>query len=84
MDTWQWDLLITHLEDVALLNTVLSYKPTSVRKLYIENNEVSLTDLISAGEDAISEKVAKWLVMFEIPPSLLIDKSDVEFKVIQT
>ncbi|KAL0267477.1 UNVERIFIED_CONTAM: hypothetical protein PYX00_009733 [Menopon gallinae] len=84
-DTWEWDILISNLEDLTLLNSVLNlpfqnYHSTRP-KLDFNFDEISIKSVLYKGDGYITELVAKWLVQFGLEPSCLIDRKDVEFLV---
>lgn len=66
-----WDLLIGKLEDVSLLNIILSNKVVSDSKLPVlrqELSNISLKFILSRGKGSVSELVAKWLTSGGINP----------------
>lgn len=67
-----WDLLIGKLEDVSLLNIILSNKVVvSDPKLPIlrqELSDISLKYILNRGKGSVSELVAKWLTSGGINP----------------
>ncbi|KAH0534432.1 rab3 GTPase-activating protein non-catalytic subunit isoform X1 [Cotesia glomerata] len=82
-DVCLFTLLIGNLEDIVILNLTLK-KPkvdlsTQFLALPFEKQEISLGNVISRGQGAISEIVAKWLSASGVDPSELIDNTDVEF-----
>ncbi|KAG8041433.1 hypothetical protein G9C98_002726 [Cotesia typhae] len=82
-DVCQFTLLIGNLEDIVILNLTLK-KPkvdasTQFLALPFEKQEISLGNIISRGQGAISEIVAKWLSASGVDPLKLIDTTDVEF-----
>jgi len=74
-------MLICNLEDVAVVNKVIMSKPLKRCDEVLEQNEVSLDELLSRGEEALSQHIAKWICLFKINPNLLVDKTDAEFQV---
>ncbi|XP_021929910.1 rab3 GTPase-activating protein regulatory subunit-like [Zootermopsis nevadensis] len=90
-NTCHWSLLIGHLEDVALLDTVLRRKPTPRKKGGMQISPkpelfccpyrrpaVSVSYVLNRGK--VSELVAQWLSSAGLDPCKLVDMSDVEFE----
>ncbi|XP_018329568.1 rab3 GTPase-activating protein regulatory subunit [Agrilus planipennis] len=74
----EWMLLIGKLEDISLLNIILSNRPVMQhRKFYIlpklkqKDIQVSLKMILEKGKGAISELVAQWLTATGIDPHVL-------------
>lgn len=87
-DTCQFSLLIANLEDITILNAIVSQKPPSDRStpfytLPYESKHISLGYVLSSGKGSISEIVAKWLSAAGLDPTRLIDTTDIEFEHIQ-
>lgn len=87
-DSVKWNLLIGRLEDIALLDQILSQNPanlcdlpseTALPCLNYQKPLVSLSTVLQKGKGAISEHVAKWLTTCGLDPHLLIDASDIEW-----
>lgn len=72
----QWTLLIGKLEDVSLLNIILSNKPLcsdcALPKLYYDPIIVSLKHILQKGKGAVSELIAQWLSSEGIDPEFII------------
>lgn len=72
----QWSLLIGKLEDVSLLNIVLSTKPAvkdcPMPKLKLHNVNISLKYVMERGRGSVSELVARWLTSCGVNPQNLI------------
>lgn len=88
-DTCQFSLLIANLEDITILNAIVSQKPpsdasTPYYTLPYEAKYISLGYVLSSGKGSISEIVAKWLSSAGLDPTRLIDTTDIEFEQIQT
>ncbi|XP_058803180.1 rab3 GTPase-activating protein non-catalytic subunit isoform X2 [Phymastichus coffea] len=84
-DTCQFSLLIGNLEDITVLNAVVSKPPeldetTTFYTLPHEAINVSLGLVLSKGKGSVSEIVAKWLSSAGVDPARLIDTTDVEFE----
>ncbi|XP_046609657.1 rab3 GTPase-activating protein non-catalytic subunit [Neodiprion virginianus] len=87
-DTCQFTALISNLEDIAILNAIVSQKPpsdhtTEFFSLPFESMNISLGYVLSRGKGSVSEIVAKWLSSTGIDPARLIDTTDVEFDQMQ-
>lgn len=69
----QWTLLIGKLEDISLLNIILSNKPvvenTTLPKLFYDISIVSLKYILHKGRGSVSELVAQWLATSGIDPA---------------
>ncbi|KAJ8932772.1 hypothetical protein NQ314_014475 [Rhamnusium bicolor] len=72
----QWSLLIGKLEDVSLLNIILSNKPVvsdcPLPKLHHDKIDVSLKYVLMKGKGSVSELVAQWLTLSGINPESII------------
>uniref|UniRef100_A0A336MRX7 CSON006231 protein n=1 Tax=Culicoides sonorensis TaxID=179676 RepID=A0A336MRX7_CULSO len=73
----QWTLLITRLDDIAVLGAILG-SPLKAKELYLPplkncSIEVSLKQVLSGGRGIITELVAKWLEGSGINPINLIE-----------
>ncbi|KYQ51818.1 Rab3 GTPase-activating protein non-catalytic subunit [Trachymyrmex zeteki] len=87
-DTCQFALLIGNLEDIAVLNAVISQRvisdeTTRFFALPFTKNDTCLASILSGGRGSVSELVAKWLSTTGIDPVRLIDTTDVEFDQLQ-
>ncbi|XP_072760669.1 rab3 GTPase-activating protein non-catalytic subunit isoform X2 [Anoplolepis gracilipes] len=87
-DTCQFTLLIGNLEDITILNAVISQQvipdeTTQFFALPFTKNDISLASILSKGKGSVSELVAKWLSTTGIDPTRLIDTTDVEFDQLQ-
>ncbi|XP_014472926.1 PREDICTED: rab3 GTPase-activating protein non-catalytic subunit isoform X1 [Dinoponera quadriceps] len=87
-DTCQFTLLIGNLEDVTVLNAVVSQQflpdqTTQFFTLPFTKCDVSLSLILSKGKGSVSELVAKWLSTTGIDPARLIDTTDIEFDQLQ-
>ncbi|EGI58384.1 Rab3 GTPase-activating protein non-catalytic subunit [Acromyrmex echinatior] len=87
-DTCQFALLIGNLEDIAVLNAVISRRvvsdeTTRFLALPFMKNDTCLASILSGGKGSVSELVAKWLSTTGIDPARLIDTTDVEFDQLQ-
>ncbi|KAK0157715.1 hypothetical protein PV328_011418 [Microctonus aethiopoides] len=87
-DTCQFTLLISNLEDIAILNALLNKSPpshdetTQFFALPFEKLDISLGNIVARGKGSVSEIVARWLASSGIDPVQLIDPTDVEFNCI--
>ncbi|XP_056636903.1 rab3 GTPase-activating protein non-catalytic subunit [Diorhabda sublineata] len=81
----EWSLLISKLEDVSLLNIILSIKPVAkdcpLPKLTHKDPVVSLNYVLQKGKGSVSELVAQWLTKAGINPLNInlnedLDKND--------
>ncbi|XP_054260822.1 rab3 GTPase-activating protein non-catalytic subunit isoform X2 [Macrosteles quadrilineatus] len=75
-----WSQLISQLEDVALIGSVLSQKPNcskvpALHCLHYEPPELSLQNLCSKGRGCVSELVARWIASSGLDPALLLEGS---------
>lgn len=72
-----WTLLIGKLEDVSLLNIILSTKPScedcSLPKLKHDSIDISLKYILKHGKGCVSELVAKWLTLTGINPNNIVN-----------
>ncbi|KAJ8913603.1 hypothetical protein NQ315_013425 [Exocentrus adspersus] len=79
----QWSLLIGKLEDISLLNIILTSKPIVkdclLPKLQHEKTDVSLKYILSKGKGSVSELVAQWLTLSGINPQKIV-LNDAYFK----
>lgn len=70
-----WTLLIGKLEDISLLNIILSNKPLAenitLPKLHYERSIISLKYVLHKGRGSVSELVAQWLALGGIDPSFI-------------
>ncbi|XP_012253512.2 rab3 GTPase-activating protein non-catalytic subunit isoform X2 [Athalia rosae] len=87
-DTCQFTSLIGNLEDITILNAVVSQKPpsdytTEFYSIPFESVDISLGFVLSKGKGSVSEIVAKWLSTTGLDPARLIDTTDVEFDQMQ-
>ncbi|KAL6256765.1 hypothetical protein P5V15_011702 [Pogonomyrmex californicus] len=83
-DSCQFTLLIGNLEDITILNAVISQhvildETTQFYALPFTRNDISLASILSKGRGSVSELVAKWLGTTGIDPARLIDTTDIEF-----
>nr|CAH7750373.1 unnamed protein product [Callosobruchus chinensis] len=71
-----WSLLIGKLEDISLLNIIMSTKATTkeavLPKLQHEKVDISLKYILEKGRGSVSEIVAKWLSSSGINPHLIV------------
>lgn len=70
----QWSLLIGKLEDIAALNSILSFTPkssssTDVAVLEYTIPDISLMTIFSGGNGIVSGLVAKWISSTGVKPS---------------
>ncbi|KAG7206612.1 hypothetical protein KM043_000293 [Ampulex compressa] len=82
-DTCQFTLLIGHLEDVTVLNTVVSEEPvpddtTQFFALPFSKYDISLGLIFAKGKGSVSEIIAKWLSSTGIDPAALVITADAE------
>ncbi|XP_043278054.1 rab3 GTPase-activating protein non-catalytic subunit isoform X2 [Venturia canescens] len=87
-DACQFTELIASLEDITILNAVLSQPPlsdetTQFYALPFEKMDISLAAILGKGRGSVSETVAKWLSAAAVDPARLIDTRDVEFDQMQ-
>ncbi|XP_012144641.2 rab3 GTPase activating protein [Megachile rotundata] len=83
-DSCQFTLLIGNLEDITILDAIVSQKPlsdetTQFLALPFVKMNISLSSVLSKGKGSVSEIVAKWIVSTGIDPALLVDTTDTEF-----
>lgn len=76
----QWTLLITRLDDIAVLGAILN-SPLKAKELFLPplkhvSIEVSLKQVLSGGRGIITELVAKWLAGSGVAPSELVEHVD--------
>ncbi|XP_012523480.2 rab3 GTPase-activating protein non-catalytic subunit isoform X1 [Monomorium pharaonis] len=88
-DTCQFTLLIGNLEDVAILNAIISQRVVSDETtrffaLPFTRSDICLASILSRGRGSVSELVAKWISTTGINPARLIDTTDVEFDQLQS
>lgn len=67
----QWTLLISKLDDVAVLAIFVSSKCESSAKLKFDQSKITLKKILNGGTGIISELVAKWLIGSNINVDLL-------------
>ncbi|KAG8326312.1 Rab3 GTPase-activating protein non-catalytic subunit [Homalodisca vitripennis] len=77
-----WSLLISQLEDVALISSVLRHKPVCSKTptlycLPYDPPELSLQNVCSKGRGCVSELVARWVASGGLEPTLLLETSRV-------
>ncbi|KAG5866224.1 hypothetical protein JTB14_033440 [Gonioctena quinquepunctata] len=72
----QWSMLIGKLEDISLLNIILSTKPavqdSPLPKLQYENVDISLKYILNKGRGSVTELAAKWLTSTGVNPQNII------------
>ncbi|XP_034172933.2 rab3 GTPase activating protein isoform X1 [Osmia lignaria lignaria] len=83
-DSCQFTLLIGNLEDITILDAIVSQQPlsdttTQFLALPFTKFNISLSSVLSKGKGSVSEIVAKWIVSTGIDPALLVDTTDTEF-----
>lgn len=65
-DNCEWSILIGKLEDISLLNIILSSKPSinnpPLPKIMYDLEDISLRLIIEKGKGSVSELVARWLI----------------------
>ncbi|OAD61467.1 Rab3 GTPase-activating protein non-catalytic subunit [Eufriesea mexicana] len=88
-DSCQFTLLIGNLEDITILDAVVSQQPPSdaVMQFFalpFVKFDISLGSVVSKGKGSVSEIVAKWIASAGIDPSQLVDTTDIEFDHIQS
>lgn len=71
----QWSLLIGKLDDVAVLSSILTQKPSPIEgnerpSLPYTVPEISLSLILNSGKGIISDMVAKWLASTGISPAI--------------
>ncbi|RZF48247.1 hypothetical protein LSTR_LSTR006214 [Laodelphax striatellus] len=78
-ETCQWSQIIEQLEEIALLQSVLSHKivPDEVypSQSTYENPSISLGLVLTRGKGYIPEVVAKWISGAGLEPALLLDSA---------
>lgn len=77
----QWTLLITRLDDIAVLGAILKNQIKSsdafLPPLLYNHPEISLREVLKGGKGIVTELVGKWLTASEINPQRLVEiKSD--------
>uniref|UniRef100_A0A1B6DPT0 Rab3-GAP regulatory subunit N-terminal domain-containing protein n=3 Tax=Clastoptera arizonana TaxID=38151 RepID=A0A1B6DPT0_9HEMI len=80
-DFCTWTQLLSDLEDIAVVYSILRRKSVSTNNstlqcLEYEIPEFSLSSMLSKGKGCISELVSKWLTSFGFNPSLLLDSEN--------
>lgn len=83
-DSCHFTVLIGNLEDITILDAILSQQPpsdntTQFFALPFENFDISLGSLLLKGKGSVSEIVAKWIASTGIDPANLVDTTDIEF-----
>ncbi|XP_043526557.1 rab3 GTPase-activating protein non-catalytic subunit isoform X1 [Frieseomelitta varia] len=82
-DTCQFTLLIGNLEDITILDAIVSQQlPSDTMQFFalpFVKFDISLGSVLSRGKGSVSEIVAKWITSTGIDPSQLIDTTDTEF-----
>ncbi|XP_076636420.1 rab3 GTPase activating protein isoform X2 [Colletes latitarsis] len=83
-DSCQFTLLIGNLEDITILDAIISQQPptdttTQFFALPYVKFDISLGSVLSRGKGSVSEIVAKWIASTGIDPSQLVDATDIEF-----
>ncbi|XP_044732271.1 rab3 GTPase-activating protein regulatory subunit [Chrysoperla carnea] len=77
-DNCQWSILIGKLEDISLLNIILSSKPcinsSLLPTIEYDSEEISLKYITQKGKGSVTELVARWLIKCGVHPDLLIKK----------
>lgn len=83
----QWSLLIGKLEDVSLLNIILSNRPvtnnSTLPKLSHERVDVSLKYILQKGKGSVSELVAQWLSKCGVNPRDILVNEYIQHKLIE-
>lgn len=73
----QWTLLITRLDDIAVLGAILKNQIKSadafLPPMTYNYPEVSLREILRGGKGIVTELVAKWLTASEINPQKLVE-----------
>lgn len=82
-DSCMWSQLISQLEDICAVNSVIKKKPVPsthpvLQCLEYEQPEVSVSSVLLKGKGCISELVAKWIAGSGIDPTLLLEEPPVE------
>ncbi|KZC10899.1 Rab3 GTPase-activating protein non-catalytic subunit [Dufourea novaeangliae] len=83
-DSCQFTLLIGNLEDITILDAIVSQKllsdaTTQFFQLPFVKFDISLGSVLLKGKGSVSEIVAKWIVSTGIDPVQLVDMTDIEF-----
>ncbi|CAK9800120.1 Rab3 GTPase-activating protein non-catalytic subunit [Anthophora plagiata] len=83
-DSCQFTLLIGSLEDITILDAIVSQQPlsdstTQFYALPFVKFDISLGSVLSKGKGSVSEIVAKWIASAGIDPAQLVDTTDTEF-----
>ncbi|XP_031839232.1 rab3 GTPase activating protein isoform X2 [Nomia melanderi] len=83
-DNCQFTLHIGNLEDITILDAIVSQKPpsddtTQFFALPFTKFDISLNSVLSKGKGSVSEIVAKWIVSTGIDPAQLVNMIDNEF-----
>ncbi|XP_028137857.2 rab3 GTPase-activating protein non-catalytic subunit [Diabrotica virgifera virgifera] len=75
-----WSLLIGKLEDISLLNIIMSTKPPAVEnslpKLKPEEVHISLKYVLQKGKGSVSELVAQWLTSVGVDPQYILSNEE--------
>ncbi|CAG9859930.1 unnamed protein product [Phyllotreta striolata] len=77
----EWSIAIGKLEDVSLLNIILSTKPPAdgpLPKLSYDKTDISLKYILQKGKGSVSELVAQWLTTTGFDPKRLIEPNEDE------
>ncbi|XP_054006730.1 rab3 GTPase-activating protein non-catalytic subunit [Hylaeus anthracinus] len=87
-DSCQFTLLIGNLEDITILDAIVSQPPpfdttTQFFALPFVKFDISLGSVLSRGKGSVSEIVAKWISSTGIDPTILVDTADIEFNQMQ-
>ncbi|XP_017879707.1 rab3 GTPase-activating protein non-catalytic subunit isoform X3 [Ceratina calcarata] len=87
-DSCQFTLLIGNLEDITILDAVVSQQPpsdetTQFFALPFVKFDISLASVLSKGKGSVSEIIAKWIASTGIDPGQLVDSTDIEFDQLQ-
>ncbi|XP_076244895.1 rab3 GTPase activating protein isoform X2 [Calliopsis andreniformis] len=83
-DSCQFTLLIGNLEDITILDAIVSQQSlsddtTQFFALSFDKLDISLGSILLGGKGSVSEIVAKWIASTGIDPAMLIDTTDIEF-----
>lgn len=73
----EWTLLISKLDDVAVLGAILSvpkFENNALPILNYEKPNISLKEILKGGKGIISEMVSKWISAIGISPEKLLEK----------
>ncbi|ODN02339.1 Rab3 GTPase-activating protein non-catalytic subunit [Orchesella cincta] len=77
----RWNILVKQIEDLSLLTMVISRRPKLEEPvlpvLFVEIQNLSVSDLLDKGKGCIAELVGKWLTSIGIDPVLLVDESEI-------